>query len=47
MPRKKKVKKVKKVKKSKKVLVKKLKIEELPKKQTITSQEEKPEIKKN
>ena len=46
MPRKKKVKKVKKVKKSKKVLVKKLKIEELPKKQTITSQEEKPEIKK-
>ena len=32
MPRKKKVKKVKKVKKSKKVLVKKLKVEELPKK---------------
>ena len=46
MPKKKKVKKVKKVKKTKKLLFKKLKAEEVTKKQTSPNQEEKPEIKK-
>ena len=47
MPKKKKkVKKVKKLKKVKKVLLKKLKVEDAPKKQTSLSQEDKPEIKK-
>ena len=46
MPKKKKVKKVKKVKKPKKLLFKKLKAEEVTKKQTSPNQEEKPEIKK-
>ena len=49
MPKKKKVKKTKKIKKAKKVkkiLLKKTKIEEVPRKQTGVSQEEKPEIKK-
>ena len=46
MPKKKKTKKVKKIKKNKKVLVKKTKLDELPKKQANPNQEEKPEIKK-
>ena len=46
MPRKKKTKKVKKLKKQKKILVKKSKIEVLPKKQISSNQEDKPEIKK-
>ena len=46
MPKKKKVKKVKKDKKPKKLLFKKLKAEEVTKKQTSLNQEEKPEIKK-
>ena len=46
MPKKKKVKKVKKDKKPKKLLFKKLKAEEVTKKQTSPNQEEKPEIKK-
>ena len=49
MPKKKKVKKTKKIKKAKKVkkiLLKKTKIEEVPRKQTGVNQEEKPEIKK-
>ena len=46
MPKKKKVKKVKKVKKTKKITLKKLKANEVPKKQIGTSQDDKPEIKK-
>lgn len=46
MPRKKKTKKVKKLKKQKKILVKKSKIDVLPKKQIGSNQEDKPEIKK-
>ena len=46
MPRKKKTKKVKKLKKQKKILVRKSKIEVLPKKQISSNQEDKPEIKK-
>tara|TARA_A100001015_G_scaffold282738_1_gene347349 strand:- start:45 stop:707 length:663 start_codon:yes stop_codon:yes gene_type:complete len=46
MPKKKKTKKVKKLKKTKKILVKKLKTESIPKKQTGLNQEDKPEIKK-
>ena len=46
MPRKKKTKKVKKPKKQKKILVKKSKIDVLPKKQIGSNQEDKPEIKK-
>tara|TARA_B100000579_G_scaffold385321_1_gene356357 strand:- start:61 stop:723 length:663 start_codon:yes stop_codon:yes gene_type:complete len=46
MPKKKKTKKVKKLKKQKKILVKKSKLEEVPKRQTSSNQEDKPEIKK-
>ena len=46
MTKKKKTKKVKKLKKTKKILVKKLKTESIPKKQTGLNQEDKPEIKK-
>ena len=46
MPKKKKLKKIKKAKKQKKILSKKLKTEDVPKKQSSLTQEEKPEIKK-
>ena len=46
MPKKKKVKKVKKVKKPKKTITKKIKIQEVQKKQSSTSHEDKPEITK-
>ena len=46
MLKKKKAKKVKKVKKPKKILLKKQKVDEVPKRQTVTNQEDKPIIKK-
>ena len=48
MPKKKKVKKIKKakIKKSKKILARKVKLNDIPKKQTQVNQEDKPEIKK-
>ena len=46
MPKKKKAKKVKKVKKPKKISLKKQKVDEVPKRQTGTNQEDKPIIKK-